>query len=75
MSIHVTMKVIQIIKKQQKIVRSTRGSSEKYEKPNVKQSHNRGNSWVGRTKLQKQRVTTEKRAEITGIRKNKKNKV
>ena len=54
MSIHVTMKVIQIIKKQQKIVRSTRGSSEKYEKPNVKQSHNRGNSWVGRTKLQKQ---------------------
>ena len=52
MSIHVTMKVIQIIKKQQKIVRSTRWSSGKYEKPNVKQSHNRGNSWVGRTKLQ-----------------------
>ena len=68
------MKVNQITEKQQKIVRPVRWSRGEYEKPNVKQSNNKGNRGENReNEVTKTRVTTAEKEEITTeIRKNKK---
>ena len=67
-TLHAKMKVNQITEKQQKIVRPIRWSRGEYEKPNVKQSNNKGNRGENReNEVTKTRVTTAEKEEITII--------